>query len=48
MKYKCGRCGYVFTLEEMTRTYDKMIRCPRCTYEIIYKVAKIYRITRAY
>lgn len=47
VKYKCGRCGYVFDHEEMIRTYGRQVRCPKCTYEVVYKVAKTYRIVRA-
>jgi DNA-directed RNA polymerase subunit P len=46
-KYKCGKCGYVFDPEEILRIYGRQVRCPKCTYEIVYKVAKSYRIIRA-
>lgn len=47
VKYKCGRCGYVFDPEEMTKVFGRQIKCPKCTYEIIYKVAKVYRLVKA-
>ncbi|MCC6024847.1 MAG: DNA-directed RNA polymerase subunit P [Desulfurococcaceae archaeon] len=46
-KYKCGKCGYVFDPEEASRIYGRRIRCPKCTYEIVYKVARPYRVVRA-
>lgn len=47
VKYKCGRCGYVFDEEEMRRIFGKQVKCPNCTYEIVYKVARPYRIIKA-
>lgn len=48
VKYKCGRCGAVFEEEERRKTYGKYhLRCSECGYEIIYKVARDYRIVRA-
>ncbi|MCC6041555.1 MAG: DNA-directed RNA polymerase subunit P [Desulfurococcaceae archaeon] len=46
-KYKCGNCGYVFDADEMVRIYGRIVRCPKCTHDIIYKVARTYRIVRA-
>ncbi len=46
-RYKCGKCGYEFTLEEITRTWGRKIHCPNCGYEIIYKVARNYRLVKA-
>jgi len=45
--YKCGRCGYTFEAEELYRYSRYYVRCPRCGYEIIYKVARSYRIVKA-
>ncbi|MET1159431.1 MAG: DNA-directed RNA polymerase subunit P [Thermoprotei archaeon] len=47
VKYKCGRCGAVFDEEKMKRTYGRFIRCPECGYNIIYKIARSYRIVKA-
>jgi len=47
VKYKCGKCGYVFDYEEMVKTYGRQVRCPKCMYEMVYKVARTYRIVRA-
>ncbi|WP_440059937.1 DNA-directed RNA polymerase subunit P [Thermogladius sp. 4427co] len=46
VKYKCGRCGYIFDEEEM-KVFRGRIKCPRCTYEIIYKIARPYRLVKA-
>ena len=35
--YKCARCGYVTTKEELEKV--KMgVRCPNCGYKILYKI----------
>jgi len=47
VKYKCGKCGYVFDEDEMIKTWGNRIACPRCEYEIIYMVARSYRIVKA-
>ncbi|MEM0380877.1 MAG: DNA-directed RNA polymerase subunit P [Desulfurococcaceae archaeon] len=48
VKYKCGKCGSVFEEEEIRKIYGRYhIRCPYCGYEIIYKVARSYRVVRA-
>jgi DNA-directed RNA polymerase subunit P len=47
VKYKCGRCGQIFDISEVVQTYGTRIRCPYCGYEVIYKVARSYRIVRA-
>jgi DNA-directed RNA polymerase subunit P len=48
VRYKCGRCGREFDLEEMISLYGRQrVRCPYCGYEIIYKVARSYRLVKA-
>ncbi len=48
VKYKCGRCGEVFDEEELRKTYGRYrVRCPKCGYEVIYKVARSYRLVKA-
>jgi len=46
VKYKCGNCGKEFTEEEL-RTWGFRPQCPECGYEIIYKVARNYRLVKA-
>ncbi len=43
--YKCGRCGRVFTDEQLRLLPG--IRCPHCGYKIIYKVARSFRLVKA-
>jgi len=45
-RYKCGRCGCEFGEDELA-LYRPRIRCPHCGYEIIYKVARTYRLVKA-
>lgn len=47
VKYKCGKCGYVFDPEEMRVFGRGKVKCPKCTYEIVYKLAKPYRLVKA-
>ncbi|OYT40665.1 MAG: DNA-directed RNA polymerase subunit P [Desulfurococcales archaeon ex4484_58] len=48
VKYKCGNCGTVFDEEEMIRAFGRYrVRCPKCGYEIVYKIARPYRIVKA-
>jgi DNA-directed RNA polymerase subunit P len=44
--YKCGRCGAVFTEEDVKKSWGT-IHCPYCGYEIVYKVARKYRLVKA-
>ncbi len=46
VRYKCGVCGKEFTEEEMTRL-GPSLKCPECGSEIIYKVARNYRLVKA-
>ncbi len=43
--YKCGKCGAVFTDEQLKLLPG--IRCPYCGYEVIYKVARNFRLVKA-
>jgi len=47
VKYKCGRCGREFDLEEIAPYGKGRIKCPECGYEIVYKVARNYRLVKA-
>ncbi|MEZ0394059.1 MAG: DNA-directed RNA polymerase subunit P [Desulfurococcaceae archaeon] len=46
-KYKCPRCGYIFDDSEMRIFGKGKVKCPKCTYEIVYKVARPYRLVKA-
>ncbi len=48
VKYRCGRCGALFDEEEMRLSFGRYrVRCPKCGYEIVYKVAHNYRLVKA-
>ncbi len=47
VKYKCGKCGKEFSLEDVIRTWGRRLQCPHCGYPIIYKVARNYRLVKA-
>ncbi len=46
MKYRCGRCGEIFSEEDFTK-FGTVFKCPKCGSEIIYKVARNYRLVKA-
>lgn len=41
--YKCAKCGYEFTKEEMEELESGII-CPRCGWRIIIKLRPAYQI----
>ncbi len=43
--YQCPNCGEVFTEEKLGLLPG--IRCPKCGYKMIYKVARRFRTVRA-
>ncbi len=47
VRYKCGYCGKEFDAEEMLIYGKQRVRCPYCGYEIVYKVARSYRLVKA-